>query len=90
MAFEKHLVLQQNCKLGEKESNLSHLKRPNEICCFMDNTMMIIAILNMLYLLDLIPFIKTYSQSFHSIKTENENIIFSEADGNCCFLTAGI
>lgn len=51
---------------------------------------MIIAILNMLYLLDLIPFIKTYSQSFHSIKTENENIIFPEADGNCCFLTAGI
>lgn len=35
--------------------------------------------------------IKTYSPKFPFNKdSENENIIFSQADGNCCFLTAGI
>lgn len=42
--------------VGRGESNLCFLKRLNKICSFMDNTMMIIAILNMLHLLSLIPF----------------------------------
>lgn len=35
--------------------------------------------------------IKAYSPKFPFNKeSENENIIFSRADGNCCFLTAGV
>lgn len=34
--------------------------------------------------------VKTYSPKFPFNKvSENENIIFSQADGDCCFLTAG-